>query len=186
MIDFSKLTAEWLTKNFQEITDDISNGDYIEDVSFETNITSEYIRETNSVKETEDGITINFRVWFNSWGDFMTERGLSYLTITNNGEISIRLPEAIEFGGIEDELKKRIKELLDIKQEEQEEKETKCLIPTKYILDRDRHMNYNGRNIIANSYRCSSCDEDYIMEISPASYCPYCGVKFEEIEDISI
>ena len=78
-IDFSKLTAEWLIYNFQEITDDVSNGDYIEDVTFEKNIDSEYIRKTSSIKEWEDGIKINFRVWFNNWGEFMTEKRLSYI-----------------------------------------------------------------------------------------------------------
>jgi hypothetical protein len=43
-IDFTKLTAKWLIENFQEITDDISNGDYIENVTFEKNISSEYIQ----------------------------------------------------------------------------------------------------------------------------------------------
>jgi hypothetical protein len=113
-IDFIKLTAEWLTVNFQEITDDILNGDYIEDVTFEKNIASEYIRETNSIKEWEDGIKINFRVWFNNWGKFMSQKELSWIKITNNGIISIRLPEAIE-GGIETELSERISKLLGIK-----------------------------------------------------------------------
>ena len=57
-IDFTKLTVKWLTENFQEITDDISNGDYIEDITFEKNISSEYIRETNSIKKWEPRIAI--------------------------------------------------------------------------------------------------------------------------------
>ena len=183
-IDFNKLTAEWLIDNFQEITDDVSNGDYIEDVTFEKNIDSEYIRETNSIKEWEDGIKIDFRVWFNRWGDFMTEKRLSYIKITNDGIISIRLPEALEDRDIEDCLEERIKELLGIKQKE--EISTKTLVPTKFVLDRNRKTNYNGTDIVVTTYRCSSCEEVYIMEIMTTSYCPCCGVKFEEIEDISI
>jgi hypothetical protein len=76
-------------------------------------------RETNSIKEWEDGIKINFRVWFNRWGEFMTERSFSYIKITNNGIISIRLPEALEGGGIESELEDRIFELLGLKKEEE-------------------------------------------------------------------
>lgn len=184
MIDFSKLTAEWLIENFQEITDDISNGDYIEDVKFETNIGSDYIRESNSIKEYEDGIKITFRVWFNRWGDFMTERRQSYITITNEGIISIRLPEAIEYSGIETELEERIKELLGIKPEEQVE--NKSLIPTKFVLDRDRQINYNGEDMMANNYRCSSCNESYIITMPNHEFCPICGIHFEEIEDISL
>jgi hypothetical protein len=184
-IDFTKLTAEWLIENFQEITDDVSNGDYIEDVTFEKNIASEYIRETFSIKEWEDGIKINFRVWFNRWGDFMTEKRLSYIKITNDGKISIRLPEALEGGEIEEYLEERIAKLLEIKQEE-EVVLTTYLVPTKIYLDRDRRINYNGEEIMANNFKCSTCNNHFIMQVMPFDFCPCCGVEFKEMEDISI
>lgn len=180
-IDFSKLTAEWLIENFQEITDDVSNGDYIEDVNFESNIEINLERESNSINEYEDGIKITFRVWFNRWGDFMTERRQSYITITNEGIINIRLPEALEGSDVEGELEERIKELLVIKSEEQVP-----LIITKFVLDRDRQINYNGQDLIANNYRCSSCKESYIITMPHHEFCPICGIHFEQREDISI
>ena len=52
----------------------------------------------------------------------------------------------------------------------------------KFILDRDRLINYNGEKLYANTYRCSGCDFTYVMQTIHIKYCPNCGVKFEKTE----
>jgi hypothetical protein len=60
------------------------------------------------------------------------------------------------------------------------EKET-CI-----ILDRTRTVNYNGNEIKANNYSCSSCKNEYIMEEQSHKYCPFCGINYKFKTDISV
>lgn len=106
-IDLSKITPKWITKVFKEVTEDVSNGDYIEDVKIETNFTLP--SGASSGKEAfEDGIKITFKVWWNRWGDFMTDKHRYYIKVNNKGLVSCNLPEAIEGGDIESGLEEMI------------------------------------------------------------------------------
>jgi Zn finger protein HypA/HybF involved in hydrogenase expression len=64
--------------------------------------------------------------------------------------------------------------------------ENRWLVPTKITLDRDRRINYNGLECYSNTYMCSDCNFQYIMQVMTTSYCPNCGVEFHDIDDISI
>ena len=56
---------------------------------------------------------------------------------------------------------------------------------TKITWDRTRTVNYNGNELMMNSYSCSTCDGHYTFEQIPHSYCPFCGTKYEHTEDVS-
>lgn len=96
MENLSRITPEWLIDNFKEISEDILNGDYIEDVI---------------IQENENGVNISFKVWWNAWGEWLTDKH-RYSVNINKDKISISLPEAIEGSGIESELKDKIIELI--------------------------------------------------------------------------
>ncbi len=53
-------------------------------------------------------------------------------------------------------------------------------------LDRQRDIVYNGEELIANTYQCSSCKEDYIFEQINHSFCPFCGTEYKFKADVSI
>ena len=53
------------------------------------------------------------------------------------------------------------------------------------VLDRTREVNYNGNNIMITEYRCSSCDNIFHLD-KECTFCPVCGIKHTEHEDISV
>jgi len=114
-MNLQNITAEWLIKTFEELGDEYGNGDYIEDVSIKTNMSQNY---TEPYDTYEDGIKITFKVWYNNWGTFMTEREESSIIIRKDGSIQINLPEFLEGGDIDCKLKTKIKELLEIEMEQ--------------------------------------------------------------------
>jgi hypothetical protein len=90
-----KLTAEWLAKTFEEITDDIMNGETLYDVLYSKNSNGGYII-TFSIdlgrrgKDEDNSI----RIYFNSQNELV---------------VSVRLCEQLEGGGIEEEFEEKIK-----------------------------------------------------------------------------
>ena len=112
-LDLSKITIEWITETFQEITDDIMNGDYIENVTIEKNFTLPF-GSTSGKEAYEDGVKITFNVWWKNWSEWQTNKGRYSINVNNKGKVSVYLPEAIEGGGIETELKEKISEFIKI------------------------------------------------------------------------
>jgi hypothetical protein len=93
-LEFSKITGEWLTENFEDISDDVMNGESIENVRFE---------------EKNGGLIIKFDVDYR-YG-LHRNKGIK---ISERGNITIDLDETpIEGCGIEEELKERIRELIE-------------------------------------------------------------------------
>lgn len=54
------------------------------------------------------------------------------------------------------------------------------------ITDRDRDVEYNGLEISCNTFKCSECGTLFILERPSPGFCPRCGEKFDDFEDISI
>ena len=54
------------------------------------------------------------------------------------------------------------------------------------VTDRDRDIVYNGEELKANTYQCSSCGKCYVKEIGLHKYCPNCGCVYDDYSDISI
>ncbi len=57
---------------------------------------------------------------------------------------------------------------------------------TKLTLDRDRMIDYQGIELYANTYRCTSCDQTYIMQCMIHIACPCCGIKYKYCDDMSV
>lgn len=57
---------------------------------------------------------------------------------------------------------------------------------TKSITDRDRNVDYNGKELYMNTYHCSSCNQTYVMQVMLQEACPLCGTKYTSTEDVSI
>jgi hypothetical protein len=57
---------------------------------------------------------------------------------------------------------------------------------TRLTLDRSRTVNYNGEDVLMNSYECTECNEEYYFQQVLHKFCPFCGVKFENQADVSI
>lgn len=51
---------------------------------------------------------------------------------------------------------------------------------TCFRLDRDRETIYNGDAVILTSFKCSSCEEEYIFLAICHSHCPMCGLKYDD------
>jgi len=92
-INIDKITIDWLVNKFEEISEDIMNGETIENVSYGV-----------------DGKEIYFDINCHRYGFF---RGSGYIKITDKGSVSVNLGDTpLEGCGIEGELKKAIEELI--------------------------------------------------------------------------
>lgn len=93
-LDFSKLTEEWLENKFNEISEDIMNGETIENIK---------------INETNGKLKIIFDVDCDRSGTWKNNS----IEINNRGSITVRLDDTpLEGCGIEDELKSEIKKLI--------------------------------------------------------------------------
>ena len=96
-LDFNLITKEWLTEKFYEISSDVMNGEYIE------NVLSQKLK---------DGLFITFDVNCGRYGLYRNHS----ISIGNRGEIKIDLFDTpVEGCGIESGLEEEIEKLLDIK-----------------------------------------------------------------------
>lgn len=53
------------------------------------------------------------------------------------------------------------------------------------IFDRFRDINYNGSEIMANTYMCSTCKASFIGARENYLFCPFCGCEFKAYCDVS-
>ncbi len=96
-LDFSKLTKEWLITEFYNISDDIMNGETMENVK---------------IKKSKNLLNITFDVECHPYGLHRNNT----ISINDKGYIKIDLDDTpIEGCGIETELSKRITKLITIK-----------------------------------------------------------------------
>lgn len=92
-INIDKITSGWLVNKFEEISEDIMNGETIENVSYGVG-----------------GKEIYFDIDCHRYGFF---RGSGYIKITDKGSVSVDLGDTpLEGCGIEEELKKSIEDLI--------------------------------------------------------------------------
>lgn len=57
---------------------------------------------------------------------------------------------------------------------------------TLITLDRVRTVEKNGIEIDVNECKCCDCNEVFVLELPSPKFCPYCGNKFTEFEDVSV
>lgn len=58
--------------------------------------------------------------------------------------------------------------------------------PISIIKNKPSEIIFNGNEYFINTYQCSSCKTEHIMEVSYYNFCPNCGVKYLDEIDISI
>jgi hypothetical protein len=95
IINFSKLTAKWLKKTFNEVSEDVMNGESMENLK---------------ITKTDTDWVANFNVDCGRRGIHKN----NYIKINNRGGINVGLCEAIEVGGIESGVTEEIKKYLNI------------------------------------------------------------------------
>jgi len=58
---------------------------------------------------------------------------------------------------------------------------------TLYTTDRQRKAIINGQEVEVQEYMCKSCKGYFILPVEvQVNYCPHCGVKFDNKDDISL
>lgn len=93
-----------VTETFKEITENIMNNESMTDIEFEYIF---YLKDIGTKYHQNTGYKLNFGVFINRGYAIDYDNNI----IFTNGKIEIKLCEAIELGGIEDEMKKRLSNL---------------------------------------------------------------------------
>jgi len=96
-VNISLLNIDNFTEAFNEATDEMLNGERVENVTIDFDFINEFLKIKYDVDLGRRGLHRNY-----------------YTSVTYRGNVAVGLPEAIEGGGMEENLEQRIKEIITL------------------------------------------------------------------------